>query len=125
MLRWFRTRARVLAAVVLVSVAALGATSVVPHEDDCHGGYCIVSIVPHDASQHSIGRTSPPVDHPLHCVVCHWQRLLRPSIELVHAFAPAVENDVRLAADVLTVPLLFPAAQPPLRSPPASPFHVA
>jgi hypothetical protein len=125
MLRWFRTHATALAAALLVSLGTLGSSSIVPHEDDCHEGHCVVSVRPHDPSQHSIGGPSSPQDPPFHCVICHLQRLLRPAVEVVQQSAPQVEDDLRVAIAVVSVPPVFPAAQPPLRSPPASPARVA
>jgi hypothetical protein len=120
MLYWFRSRARAIAATLLLAFATLGASSALPHEDDCHGAACVTSVAPHDPSAHSIqSASSTTAGHPMHCVLCHWTRLLRPSIEVVHRFAPAIEDDGRVQVEVVSVPPVFPAAQPPLRSPPA------
>lgn len=120
MIRWFRARARWLAAALLVSFVTLSASSVT-HEDECHGAVCVTAVAPHDASQHSI-RTPPPADeHTLQCVVCQWTRLFRPSIAGIHAFSPHMEGDGRVPVHIVRVPPLFPAAHPPLRSPPFAP----
>jgi hypothetical protein len=124
MLGWYRARIRSLAAGVLLSFVTLGASSAVPHDDDCHESLCVLSIVPHDASQHGIRSESSPAEQPLHCVVCHWVRLLRPSVEVVREFAPAANDDGRVASDVIGVPLVALAAQPPLRSPPYAPARI-
>lgn len=121
MLQWFRASARVLAAALLVSLATLGASSVVPHADDCHTEFCGFDAVPHDPSQHSLDDASSGDEHPLHCVVCHWTRLHRPSIDVVHQFAPASAPHPRVLTDAVAGPLVFAAAQPPLRSPPDTP----
>lgn len=121
MLHWFRASARVLAAALLVSLATLGASSVIPHEDDCHADFCALAAGPHDPSQHSIHNTPSGPEHTLHCVVCHWTRLHRPSIDVVHQFAPSPARRDRVSADAAAVPPVFLAAQPPLRSPPHTP----
>ena len=119
MLHWFRTCARALAVLLLVSFGMLGVSSVV-HSDACHDG-CIVSLVPHDPSHHSVRTPASGEGHTLHCVVCQWTRLPRPAIAAVHAFSPHVDGDDRVPSDVVSVPPVFPAAQPPLRSPPIAP----
>ena len=118
MLHWFRTQAQALGAMLLVSLATLGASAAVPHHDDCHEALCAAVVLPHDASQHSLGSAASADEHPLHCVVCHWTRLLRPPTGGSHDFAAAVEVRGRTSPAVVRVPLVFPAAEPPLRSPP-------
>jgi len=119
MLQWFRARARSIAAAALVSLVALTAWSVAPHGDDCHDAVCVSLVVPHDPSTHSIGRGPISEERPLHCVLCHWTRIVRPSTEAAHRIAPAVERDVRTLVEVFSAPQFFSAAQPPLRAPPS------
>ena len=121
MLQWFRARARSIGAAALVSLSTLTAWSAAPHRDDCHDTVCVSIVVPHDPSAHSIGRGSTAEERPLHCVLCHWTRIVRPSAETAHRIAPAVEPDVRALVDVISAPQFLSAAQPPLRAPPASP----
>jgi hypothetical protein len=121
MLQWFRARARSIAAAALVSLATLTAGSTAPHGDDCHDAVCVSGVVPHDPSAHSIGRGSTTSERPLHCVLCHWTRLVRPSADAAHRIAPAVECDVRTLVEGFSAPQFVSAAQPPLRAPPASP----
>jgi hypothetical protein len=123
MLRWFRARARLAAAALLVSLGTLGASAALPHEDDCHGELCTLPAAPHDPSQHSLQHATSPGDHTLHCVICHWTRLHRPSVEVVRQFAPSIERHDRVIVDAVAVAPVFPAAQPPLRSPPAAPLR--
>jgi hypothetical protein len=121
MLPWFRTRGRSIAAAMLVALATLSVWSSTPHQDDCHDAMCSSVVVPHDPSAHSIGRASSETERPLHCVLCHWTRIVRPSATTAQHLAPARERDVRIPVDVVTAPQAFFAAQPPLRAPPASP----
>ena len=122
MLQWFRVRASRVAAVLLVSVAALGASHAAPHQDDCHDAACATVAVPHDASAHQVRSPSPATDnHPLHCLVCHWVRSFRPRPEVRIVSAPAIQTGVRLHVESFTAPAAATVAQPPLRSPPASP----
>jgi hypothetical protein len=120
MLRWFRSRARSIAAAALVSLATLTVWSAAPHGDDCHDAVCVSIEVPHDPSAHSISRGSTTEERPLHCVLCHWTRIVRPSTATAHHIAPAVERDVRIPVDLVCAPQFFSAAQPPLRAPPTS-----
>ena len=79
MLQWFRARARSVGATALLSLVTLTVGSALPHPDDCHDAMCAV-VVPHDPSAHSIGRTDTSHDNrPLHCVLCHWTRIVRPT----------------------------------------------
>jgi hypothetical protein len=119
MLQWFRARARSISAAVLVSLATLSVWSATPHEDDCHDAACS-SVVPHDPSSHSVGRDSSATDRPLHCVLCHWTRIVRPSTDASHPITPSLERGVRTFVDVVSSPQFFFAAQPPLRAPPSS-----
>jgi hypothetical protein len=119
MLQWFRARARSIAAAALVSLATLTAGSAAPHGDDCHDAVCVSGVVSHDPSAHSIGRASTTSERPLHCVLCHWTRIVRPSADPGHRIAPAVEYDVRSLVEVFGAPQFVSAAQPPLRAPPS------
>jgi hypothetical protein len=120
MLQWFRARARSIAATALLSLVTLTGWSAGPHQDDCHEAIC-AAAVPHDASAHSVGRPTSNTDRPLHCVLCHWTRIVRPSDAAAHHITPAVDNTVRILGDSVHVPEAFLAAQPPLRAPPFSP----
>jgi hypothetical protein len=120
MLQWFRARARSVGATALLSLVALSVGSALPHQDDCHDAICSV-IVPHDPSAHSIGRADTSHDdRPLHCVLCHWTRNVRPSTNAAYHLTPAVDRTVRFLIDVVVAPEAFVAAQPPLRAPPSS-----
>ena len=104
MLQWFRARARSIAAVSLVSLATLSVWSATPHQDDCHDAICASVVVPHDPSAHSIGRDSSETDRPLHCVLCHWTRIVRPSTGASHHIAPSLERNVRTLVDIVSSP---------------------
>jgi hypothetical protein len=119
MLQWFRARARSVAATALLSLVTLTLSSALPHQDDCHDAIC--AVVPHDPSAHSVGRAETSLDdRPLHCVLCHWTRIVRPSAAVAHHLTPAVDRTVRFLVDVVVAPQSFLAAQPPLRAPPSS-----
>src|SRR6185295_18544287 len=95
MLQWFRARARSVGATALLSLVTLTVGSALPHPDDCHDAMCAV-VVPHDPSAHSIGRTDTSHDNrPLHCVLCHWTRIVRPTATVAHHLTPAVDRTVR------------------------------
>jgi hypothetical protein len=120
MLQWYRARARSIAATALVALATLSVWSAVPHPDDCHEAMC-APVVPHDSSSHSVGRQSADADRPLHCVLCHWTRIVRPTGNPSHPITPAVERNVRFLVHIVSAPQALLAAQPPLRAPPSSP----
>jgi len=120
MLQWFRLRAAPVAATTLVWMTAVGGAAVAPHEDDCHDAACRAIAVEHDASAHRMG--AAPADdesQPLHCLVCHWVRALRPRAEARFVSTVASEAGVRMPVQFFVVSGRAPVAQPPLRSPPA------
>ncbi len=120
MLQWFRACGRSIAATALLSLVTLTVGSALPHPDDCHDAICGV-VVPHDPSAHSIGRgDTSHGDRPLHCVLCHWTRIVRPSATIAYHLTPTVDRTVRFLVDVAVAPEAFFAAQPPLRGPPSS-----
>ena len=123
MLPWFRIRAPHVAATTLVWLIAVGGVAVVPHEDDCHDAACGAVVVEHDAAAHRVGSASDdPDSHPIHCLVCHWVRAFRPRTETRFVSAVASEAGVRIPVQYFEISRRAPAAQPPLRSPPASPL---
>ena len=122
MLRWFRVHASRIAITAIISLAAVGLSTVSPHEDDCHDAACLAMAVEHDAAAHRIG--APPVGtdaHPLHCLVCHWVRSFRLRTEAKVLSTPAAEAGTAVHVEIFTAAASAPAAQPPLRSPPSSP----
>lgn len=123
MLAWFRTGGRRIAAVTLAALVVLTLSSALPHEEDCHGAACGTAL-PHDPSGHAIGRDTHSAQHPLHCVLCHWTRSVRPPADSAHALASTAEAVSRTFVDLRRASQPFPAAQPPLRAPPASPAAV-
>ena len=120
MLRWFRARTRSIAATALLSLTTAIVGSVAPHHDDCDETVC-AAVGPHDSSAHHLGRDTSTTDRPLHCVLCHFTRIVRPLATVPHHIAPAVERNVWILVDLVPAPEFFVAAQPPLRAPPSSP----
>lgn len=121
MLQWFRIRAARVAATTLVGLIAVGGAAVAPHDDDCHDAACRAVVVEHDASAHRVGAPSLAESHPLHCLVCHWVRAFRPPAEARFVSTLASATSVRIHIQFFVVSSRAPVAQPPLRSPPASP----
>ena len=121
MLKWFRLSQRCTAVVVLASLASLGISLAGPHDDECHDAECFAAIA-HDSSDHQIA-ADPSRDEapPLHCVVCHFARSFRLHSETVFVAAPAAVAGLWINVEIYTAAPVAPAAQPPLRSPPASP----
>jgi len=124
MLRWFRIHAPRVAFTVLVSLAAVGASAVSPHEDDCHDAACRAMAVEHDGSAHRIDAPSTDGDiQPLHCLVCHWVRSFRPRAEARFLPTPAIEAGTAVHVELFTAARSTQVAQPSLRSPPQYPIH--
>ena len=120
MLSWFRGRARSISSAALISLITLTVWSAAPHPDDCHDAEC-GPVAPHDPSGHRVGREQKPGGQPLHCVLCHWTRIVRPTPETALHLSPAVGEVVRIHLVVFRAPSQFSSAQPPLRAPPALP----
>jgi hypothetical protein len=119
MLSWFRSQSRGIASAALAALVALTLSSAAPHSDDCHGAEC-GAIVPHDASSHGVGRPEQSTDLPIHCVLCHITRSVRPTPETAQLLAPSLTGDVSATLDVFSSPSQTALAQPSLRGPPAS-----
>ena len=118
MLGWFRAQGRVLAVAVFVVLAAAGGANVTGHGPfghDDHGS----SLVVHDAAAHAFtdGSASPRAEE-LHCVLCHLTRTVRPAVEVAHHAPSHGEPTLPVRRPGLVVSSVFPAAEPPLRSPP-------
>ena len=119
-LKWFRARGPCIAVAVLASFASLGISLTGVHPDDCHDD-CMVVVV-HDASAHQVSSgSSAPDAPPFHCLVCHWARSFRPFSQAVFVAAPVAATGIWINVEIYTAAPVAPSAQPPLRSPPASP----
>ena len=120
MLGWLRARRRSLAIATFVLLSAAVGTNVASHGiggHDRHG----LSLVAHDASAHVFtGGSAAPQGEALHCVLCHLTLRVRPALHVAH-HAPASDNRTQVVRrPTLQVPAIYPAAEPPLRSPPIS-----
>ena len=120
MLTWFREWSRSIASAALVSLLTLTISSAAPHQDDCHDAEC-GPLAPHDPTGHSVSRPQESSGQPIHCVLCHWTRSVRPTTETAPLFAPALAEEVRASADVFRARSQTSLARPSLRGPPASP----
>jgi hypothetical protein len=120
-MRWFHVHASRIAVAAIISLAALGASSLSPHEDDCHDSACGAVFVEHDASAHRITAPSPVNAHAPHCLVCHWARSFR--LRTDPRILPTPAADAGIVVHVEFVPAVAAAltAQPSLRAPPSSP----
>lgn len=120
MLQWFRVRASRIAVTAIVSMTAVGGSTVFPHEDDCHDAACSPIAVEHDAAAHRVGAASTTDDsHPLHCLVCHWVRAFRPRTEVRIVSMLTANTGISIPIQLFTTSTGAPVSQPPLRSPPA------
>lgn len=124
MLCWFRVHAPRIALAAILSFAAVGASAVAPHEDDCHDAACWAMAVEHDAAAHRLSARPTGADaQPLHCLVCHWGRSFRPRTEARVLFTPVAETAAAVHVEIFTAAAAAPAAQPPLRAPPTPPVE--
>jgi len=122
---WFRTRLSPVICGVLVSLAALGASAVRPHADDCDDAVCLGTAVRHDAAAHRFEAPASRDDSPpFHCLICHWTRSLRPQITSRLLPESVVQIGIHVHLDVLPVAHDAQVAQPPLRSPPVASVDV-
>jgi hypothetical protein len=119
MLSWFRERSRSIACAALLALLTLTISSAAPHPDDCHDADCGLAL-PHDPSGHSIDKPQESSGQPIHCVLCHWTRSVRPTPETAPFFAPALAENVKGVIDVFITPSQIFLAQPALRGPPAT-----
>ncbi len=120
MLARFRQRGSCIAVAVLASLASLGISLSGAHADDCHNDCIVVAV--HDVSAHQISAEVRDAESPpLHCLVCHWARSFRPRGEVVFVAAPVAATGIWINVEIYTATPTAPSAQPPLRSPPASP----
>ena len=123
MLRALGTKARAIAAVLLVSLAASGASQLLPaHAAEGHDLACVPGLaLPHDESAHRLAADTPSEsEHPLHCLVCHWARSFRPAGAALRQPAPVLASRVFLHVDIVIAPTAAVSARISPRSPPAS-----
>jgi hypothetical protein len=116
MLGWLRARKTIAtAAFVLLAAATVANHGLGGH--DVHGPW----LVAHDADAHAFtDGSSAGHGEALHCVLCQLTRTVRPTVEVTH-HAPASDDRTPVVRrPTLRVPAVFPAAEPPLRSPPVS-----
>ena len=117
-MQWFRARAARVAAVTMVWMALVGASAIVPHDDDSHDTYAFAGT--HDHSAHRVEAAESDVgSHPLHCLVCHWVRAFRPRTEARIASLPATDAGISLPLELFSISAAAQVSQPPLRSPPS------
>jgi hypothetical protein len=116
MLRILRGRSGAPAAALLCVLLAGVST---PHAAGPHDDHGAGTLAPHDASSHRVGGERPADrDQTLHCVICHWTRSFRPDSSPAHGLDAPDDPALHVHPLVRHAPLVFPAAQPPLRSPP-------
>jgi hypothetical protein len=120
MLKFVRTRSSSVAAALLVSLLSLQLPHTADADHDSHGS---LALFAHDPSTHALRDTVPDDGTPpLHCVVCHIARSFRPQTDRPSLPVPVVSSGTLVHIDVFTAARPAVVAQPPLRSPPASPL---
>ena len=117
MLGWVRAKSRTLAAAVFVLLSAATVANHGAGGHDEHG----TALVAHDAAAHAFtDGTASPRGEAMHCVLCHLTRTVRPAVEVAHHAPTYGALTLPAPRPGLVVPAVFPAAEPPLRSPPVS-----
>jgi hypothetical protein len=118
-MRWFRVQARRLAAATLVTLVTVSGVTSLAHGVDCHDEACALAVVRHDAASHSVASGSTgDAAGPLHCVLCHWTRPIRPSSDHATFLARPPVDTLLLHVEVPGVVSQVQSARPSLRSPP-------
>ena len=117
MLGWFRATSRTVAVAVFVLLSAATVANHGAGGHDDHGA----ALVAHDAAAHAFtDGTAASRGEAMHCVLCHLTRTVRPSVEVTHQAPASGGPTLPVRRPGLVVPAVFPAAEPPLRSPPIS-----
>jgi hypothetical protein len=120
MLRWFRTRLVPYRAVACVLLLAMGAWA------QGHGlagsDEHVLRLVVHDEAAHafSTGSTTVPQGADMHCVLCHLIRTVRVPTVVATVKPLAYVRQFAWRGPAARAMSAFPAAEPPLRSPPVS-----
>jgi hypothetical protein len=120
-MRWFHVHASRIAIAAIISLAALGASSLSPHDDDCHDAACGAVYVEHDASAHRITAPSAVDADAPHCLVCHWARSFRLRTDARLVPTPAAEAGIAVPVEFVPAVAAAFTAQPSLRAPPSAP----
>ena len=119
MLKWFRSRASVIAPALVLSLAALAFPHIGDSAHDADGEFA--SFVVHTAAGHAVGTPSSSDEPSHHCTICHAARSFRPLTQINFLAAAPVNAAGLNALDHPVVATAEIAAQPPLRAPPSSP----
>ena len=120
MLKLVRARTSSVATALLVSLLSLQLPHPADADHDSHGS---LALFAHDPSSHAVRDALPDNDAPpLHCVVCHLARSFRPQANAPSLPVPVVSTGTQTHLEVFTAAHPALLAQPPLRSPPPSPF---
>jgi hypothetical protein len=125
MLRALGAKAREIAALLLVSLAVSGGVRLLPgHAADGHDIACTPGVaLPHDESDHRLASDQGAAsEHPLHCLVCHLARSLRPASAPLKQPAPDLPPRAFVHTDFVPAPMAAVSAQPSPRSPPSTTF---
>lgn len=125
MLHRIRRQLPVLAASMLVLLSVLGAWSTFAHGLDCHDHDDGPVVVVHDASAHAFrSPVQADSERPIHCVLCHWTRVLGSGVQSVTVVPSIVTRTPPVQAADIAVARRLSVAQPPLRAPPVSTLDV-
>ena len=120
MLQWFRTRLLPHRAVACVLLLAMGVWS------QGHGfagsDEHVLRLIVHDEAAHafSTGSTKALQRADLHCVLCHLIRAVRVPTVVTIVKPSAYVRQLARRGPASRAVSAFPAAEPPLRSPPVS-----
>ncbi len=120
MLHWFRARLlphRAVACVLLLAMSFWAQGHGFAGSDE-H----VLRLVVHDEAAHafSTGSTQAPTAGDMHCVLCHLIRTVRVPTVVATVKPSAYDRQLAWRGPATRAVSAFPAAEPPLRSPPFS-----
>jgi hypothetical protein len=125
MLNRLRERSACLAALLAAFLAAVGSPHSTDPRHDSDRAIVAAGFVAHSETDHRLKAPATDSDtHESHCVMCHFARSFRPRTDTRVVGAASVRPSVYHPAEAVSAPSAALTAQPPLRSPPASPIFV-
>jgi hypothetical protein len=123
MLSRLRERSACICGLLAVFFAAVGSPHSTDPRHDADRAIVAAGFVAHDETDHQLRTPVPDSESSdAHCVICHFARSFRPRTEGRVLSAASVRLAEYHLHEIFAAPSAALVAQPPLRSPPASPI---